>query len=636
MTEGKETDSEHKKRSGVSRREFIAGTVGGVVVGAVVGAATGSLGFPKTVTQTTTETTTAVTTATTTAQPWLPAKWDYTADVVVVGAGDAAMAAAITAHDAGASVIVLEKTTKEYSGGNSKVAGNMFWAPLDATLGAQYIQGMRQGDISDAEVFPVLAQGLQQNLTWIQSLGAMAPQFDSTYAAPPNPSAFGPHTELPGSETYRAYSINSADPNYGGYGQTPGATGGGRLWKLLLDNVVKRGINIMYSTPATDLIQNGNTKEILGVVAKSGGSTINIKANKAVVLACGSYEFDFDMQKWFLPLQPLYGEGTPANTGDGIKMAQKAGAGIWHMKATLGASPNVMIVPDYPIVSADGMNTGIIPISCKANGFIWVDKWGNRYDNEALTPNPSNTYYTTQPPHGLTTSPAHIEHKETQFNWYLADWDRCPSWIIFDDKTRAAGPLMAAPVVQPLPGSMLPAATNQKQTGSAWFGWHTGFTWSSDNSAEIAKGWILKANTISDLAAAIKADPDNRAPYIAYNQGLMDAATLQATVTKYNGYCAAKLDSDFGRAAAYLVPVSTPPYYAVKAWSGTTNQNGGPIRGVDCHVLTPNKQPIPRLYSAGECGSWWGYMYSSGGNLGECMVTGRIAGKNASAETSWS
>ena len=42
-------------------------------------------------------------------KPWLPAKWDYEADVVVVGYGGAGAAAAIEAHDAGATVLILEK-----------------------------------------------------------------------------------------------------------------------------------------------------------------------------------------------------------------------------------------------------------------------------------------------------------------------------------------------------------------------------------------------------------------------------------------------------------------------------------------------------------------------------------------------
>lgn len=115
--EEKTTDlGQAKKKSGVSRREFIAGTVGGVVVGAVVGAAAGSLGFPKTVTQTTTQTTTQTSVSTVTAQPWLPAKWDYTADVVIAGTGGAGLSAAITASDAGASVLVLEKLDQAHEG----------------------------------------------------------------------------------------------------------------------------------------------------------------------------------------------------------------------------------------------------------------------------------------------------------------------------------------------------------------------------------------------------------------------------------------------------------------------------------------------------------------------------------------
>ena len=42
-------------------------------------------------------------------QPWLPEKWDREADVVVVGFGGAGAATAITAHDLGASVLMIEK-----------------------------------------------------------------------------------------------------------------------------------------------------------------------------------------------------------------------------------------------------------------------------------------------------------------------------------------------------------------------------------------------------------------------------------------------------------------------------------------------------------------------------------------------
>lgn len=45
--------------------------------------------------------------------------------------------------------------------------------------------------------------------------------------------------------------------------------------------------------------------------------------------------------------------------------------------------------------------------------------------------------------------------------------------------------------------------------------------------------------------------------------------------------------------------------------------------------------PIPRLYSAGELGSIYSYLYQGTGNIGECLAFGRIAGRNAAAEQPW-
>jgi succinate dehydrogenase/fumarate reductase flavoprotein subunit len=53
-------------------------------------------------------------------------------------------------------------------------------------------------------------------------------------------------------------------------------------------------------------------------------------------------------------------------------------------------------------------------------------------------------------------------------------------------------------------------------------------------------------------------------------------------------------------------------------------------------VLDPDGKPIPRLYAAGELGSIWGYLYQGANNIGECIVFGKIAGKNAAAEKPWS
>jgi succinate dehydrogenase/fumarate reductase flavoprotein subunit len=52
-------------------------------------------------------------------------------------------------------------------------------------------------------------------------------------------------------------------------------------------------------------------------------------------------------------------------------------------------------------------------------------------------------------------------------------------------------------------------------------------------------------------------------------------------------------------------------------------------------VLDMDGQPIPRLYAAGELGSIWGVLYQGGSNNAESIAFGRIAGRNAAAESPW-
>jgi succinate dehydrogenase/fumarate reductase flavoprotein subunit len=66
-----------------------------------------------------------------------------------------------------------------------------------------------------------------------------------------------------------------------------------------------------------------------------------------------------------------------------------------------------------------------------------------------------------------------------------------------------------------------------------------------------------------------------------------------------------------------------------------TNTQGGPRRNRLAQVLDTKGNPIPRLYSAGEMGSIFSWLYQGSGNLGECIVFGRIAGENAAKEKPW-
>jgi predicted oxidoreductase len=62
------------------------------------------------------------------------------------------------------------------------------------------------------------------------------------------------------------------------------------------------------------------------------------------------------------------------------------------------------------------------------------------------------------------------------------------------------------------------------------------------------------------------------------------------------------------------------------------NTMGGPRRDAQARVMRKDGTPVGRLYSAGELGSLWGHLYCGGGNVGEALAVGRIAGRNAAGE----
>jgi len=475
----------------------------------------------------------------------VPAKWDKEVDIVIVGTGHAGLAAAITAVDAGAKVVILEKMKKEFEGGNSKVSGNMWWTPTDLPQAVQYIEALSYG-LTPKECVQALAEEMIKLNDWLGTLGIKHTPL----------GIFQPeHPELPGSACVRTWGNNGSSD--------------GKLYLPLREQVEKRNVEVMYEAPAKTLVQMP-TREIAGIRAEVAGKPYFIKAKKGVILCCGGFEFDFEMQKQFLPGWPIYGQGSPGNTGDGIRMAQQAGAALWHMNNPL-AGVGGMVVPEFGTVS--------IPISV-AGGYIRVDKLGKRFMSENRASR-----------HGFG-----VKEYVLFFDGVIGDFTRLPCYHIFDETARLRGPL-----------------SSSRKFG--WFGWHSDYEWSRDNSKEIEKGWIVKGDTVAGLAAKLGMKPED----------------LEATIKGYNENCAKGVDPEFDRPKQSLVALDKPPFYAVKLYPTMVNTQGGPRRNPKCEIVDPYDQPIPRLYSAGEMGSFWGWMYNGGGNNAECLCTGQIAARNAVA-----
>jgi hypothetical protein len=451
--------------------------------------------------------------------------------------------------------------------------------------GALYLQATAAGSVEDTTIFSAQAEGFVDNLAWIKALGG-------NLGTSTGGSSFA---SAPGSASYHTFAIAIPGTPVGSNGYPVGSNGDGGLWKVFRAAVATRPITMAYSTPATALIQDPTTGEILGVRAIANSSQIlNFKANRGVILACGSIEMNADMQKQYYGISPVYTTGCPGNTGDGVRMAQAVGADLWHMSAIF-PSYGAFVVP-----GTDPTVYGVAPVSVK--GFA-VNKMGNRFNMGTAV-------------NGALGGFANETNVSYCFDSTTLDWDSVPCWAIFDDGARKKGPIMST-TYKP---SSAPGVTGT----SSWFVNYSGYTWSSDNSAEIASGWILSASSITALAAAIAADPDN--------EGKMSGTLLQATLTAYNADAAAGVDAQFLTSGATLTAVNGPPFYAMKIWPSSTNAAAGPRRNIQCQVVDPSQNPIPRLYSAGELGAFWGWETSGGTHLAECMFTGRVAGNNAANE----
>ncbi len=483
-------------------------------------------------------------------------QWDVEADVVVVGFGGAGMAAAVTAHELGAKVVILEKAPEGQEGGNTRVAGQGYLNTSSVEKAIAYLNALCGPYPVPEPMVTVWAQEMCQNNAWLESLGA-DPQ---EHQHPPVGIEF---PDLPGSDCVHKFHDG---PTYG-YSYT---------WNLFERLVKERPIAILYETPGKELIQHDITKEILGVRAQRGEKSIYVKARKGVVLTCGGFENNQEMIRNYLPHLPYcYTSGTPYNEGDGVTMAMSVGADLWHMNNYAGPSMALKVPEVRTSFSMQALHySKQIP-----GGMIVVGPDAQRFTDEKY-----RTRHGKIPVHG---------------SW-LPLSTPCPMFMIFDHTLFSAGPLYDG------------------HPNHGWTQIIERYDWSEDNSAELAKGWIKTADSLASLAAVLGLDP----------------ATLVDTVRRWNRSCDAQHDPDFGR-TLMMKPIADKPFYAVELSPSMLNTQGGPRRNEKAQIVRPDGTPIARLYSAGELGSIYSYLYQGTGNIGECLAFGRVSGRNAAAEPPW-
>ena len=111
-------------------------------------------------------------------------------------------------------------------------------------------------------------------------------------------------------------------------------------------------------------------------------------------------------------------------------------------------------------------------------------------------------------------------------------------------------------------------------------------------------------------------------------------ANAKASIERYNGYCEAGADQEFGREPSLMWPIKDGPFYGQvkKAGVSALTTMGGLVTNGEQQVLGDGFQPIPGLFASGNtCGRRFGRDYftpASGMSLGFCWVLGRECGKS--------
>ena len=514
--------------------------------------------------------------------------WDVETEVLVIGAGGAGLTAAVVAQDAGAKVTIIEKATveSEFGYGVTRSSGGNGCRVKDVDSVLEYINAQSLG-FADEDVARAWAeQGMK--------LTDLLDNYGINYSVVSQPGADFPN--FPGADALEAIQI--ADPD-----NPQGVRGGAYYLRTMIPIFKNGGGELIIDTQATDLVQN-EAGEVIGVKAKQGGKDIAIHATKAVIMACGGYEGSDKRMFNYMRTYPLAGLAWPLNTGDGITMAQKIGVDLWHMNNCCSQGYGFQ----YP--GFFELRTGLNGAGFPAMSYIFVNKRGKRFECE--NPNKAG---------GPLGHRSYLDYNRFDtFNEQVnGGFDNNPFYAIMDSKVIEAGPIF-----KPSPNSGIRAVDPADG----------GLTeeWSEDNSAEIDNGYLLKADTLEELAERINA-------YSKDEGYAMDGAALAATVAEYNEFCAAGADPDFDRSATAsekenLVPLDTAPYYALRLQPSVYNTLGGPRKNGKGQVMHVSGEVIPRLYSCGAFGEATDQSYTMyGQNWAEILNFGYITGTNAAGET---
>lgn len=549
-------------------------------------------------------------------------------DLVIVGSGGASMCAALYAKKHGLNPVILEKLDK--IGGSTGFSGGVWWVPNShvmkrhgihdsSELAHRYFESVVdfKGKGTSPERTAAFIDQAPEMIQFLEDEGMryyypdgwadyyddrpggnshgrslMAESFDSNKLGPwkAKLSLYPPFQVLPVPSfigirlmmfrtSWAARRILVQALARVVWDKLCGRTivaSGAAIQARMLEMTVLRDIPVFTGFAADHLVEEDG--RVVGVEGMFEGKRTTVTGRLGVLLNTGGFARNDAMRQKYQrkPISARWSNANPGDTGEMLEEAMRLGAETENLDTAVWVPTSLN--PDHSIpAGAIGKNGEEYPFmhngDIGAPHIIMVDKGGQRYINEA------NSY---------------MEIGEMMY-----EHNAIPTFAIFDDRHMKWYPW----------GSAMPGQKPVKQ----W----------------LESGFLVKADTIDELARKAGIDP----------------AGLAAQVERFNGFARTGVDEEFHKGERQydrlrgdpnvkpnpcLGEISKAPFYAIRMFPADVGTFGGMVTDESARVLRKDGSVIEGLYAAGNCtSSVMGRTYpGAGASISPSFAFGYIAAKH--------
>ena len=506
----------------------------------------------------------------------------YVSDIVIVGAGNAGMAAGMRAVERGASVTIVEKLS-------AVGASRSSFAAIDSRMQKAAGISLNKHEVVE-ELCKYASHRVDQRLIrlWANESGATMDWLADLMAQQGYEMIVETDCGNEDHGFYKTFPVcHNLQSVYEGDEPVPymaDASVHPEIAMHLVEPFTAAGGRILFNTPMQQLIRN-EAGRVIGVICKDAdGEYVGVYARKGVMICTGGYAYNEEMMRDMNPQTVAHCttmEAYPGNSGDGIKAATWIGADKDDV-------PTVMVFDRGGVPAGVGggglyAHSGVMT-HIGSQPFLKVNHDGERFCNESV-------------PYDYIYHAATKEKLSTYCMIFDANWR---------EQTRQFHTIGCSRMQLSPSGSKYILSTEDFQ--EFFF-----------QNILMPAGICVEADTIEGLAEKL----------------LIPADALRATVDRYNELCAKGVDEDFGKESYRMMPIDTPPYRAVTLGGQLLCTLDGLRINTQMQVLDRSGEVIDGLYAGGnDSGGFFSNCYPElvvGVAMGRTFTFARLAGESMAA-----